>query len=112
MTSNPERICAGDAFGTRVKDPSSPYFDTFPIPPVMCAQLEIITFSKMLRPFRQVVIEGLERLFDANDRQSWFTIYLVLFILLHSCSLTTRRDEEYARQMNLEVRRVPIESST
>lgn len=103
MTSNPEWICGGDFIGSVVVDSCSPYNNMVPIPPVMNAQLEIIMYSTLLRPLRDQVLTGLETLLKENLRRNWLTIYLTLFILLHSCSLTTRRDEQFARRMELTV---------
>lgn len=103
MTSHPEWICGGDRIGSLVTDPSSPYYNTFPIPPVMNAQLEVIMYSTLLRPLRERVLTGLETLLRQNERRNWLTIYFTMFILLHSCSLTTRRDEEFARRIDFSV---------
>ncbi|CAH0055857.1 unnamed protein product [Clonostachys solani] len=40
---------------------------------------------------------------ETKRREYWYTIYLTLFILLHSRSMTTRRDKEYASSINLSV---------
>ncbi|KAL8847887.1 MAG: hypothetical protein Q9221_007098 [Calogaya cf. arnoldii] len=110
MTSMAENICSNEKVGTVVDDPSSPYFGTVPVAPVICAQLEVITFSTLQRPLMNNVLRQLQTLIAANDRRNWFTIYLGLFILLHSCSLTSRRDEEYARQMLMQTRYANPES--
>ena len=70
----------------------------------MIAQKELVIYVEFLRPLSKIVLAELQELIYANERKYWFTIYLVLFILLHSCSMITRRDEEYARQINLKVR--------
>ena len=100
----PENICSQEKLGQVVDDPSSPYYGIVPVAPVICAQLEVITFSTLQRPLMTKVLRQLKALLLANDRRNWFTIYLGLFILLHSCSMTSRRDEEYARQMLMQVR--------
>jgi hypothetical protein len=99
ITSNPEKICGGEQIGSKVLDPSSPYDDTVPLSPVACAQLELISYSRLLHPFRQQVVAGLESMFKAKPRDCWLTIYLALFVIAHSCSLITKRDEEFARQL-------------
>jgi hypothetical protein len=74
------------------------------MPPIMIAQKELVIYTKFLKPLSKTVLAELQELIYANERKYWFTIYLILFILLHSCSMITRRDEEYARQINLKVR--------
>ena len=98
-----ENICSEEKLGTVVDDLSSPYFGIVPVAPVICAQLEVVTFSTLQRPLMNRVLRQLQELIAANDKKNWFAIYLGLFILLHSCSMTTRRDQEYARQMLMTV---------
>jgi hypothetical protein len=45
----------------------------------------------------------LDELVKRNKPQYWLTIYLTTFILLHSCSMITKRDWETARQYHLRV---------
>ena len=73
------------------------------MPPVIMAQNECIFYTKLLRPTSREVLSKLHELIRANDKKNWLTIYLATFILLHSCSMTTRRDWEYARQISLPV---------
>lgn len=103
MTSLYEKICSEEKVGTVVEDAASPLYGTVPVAPVICAQLEVITFSTLQRPLKERVLKALENMLRANDRRNWLTIYLTLFILLHSCSMTTFRDAEWARQMNYPV---------
>lgn len=39
-----------------------------------------------------------------KTHEVWLTVYLALFVLLHSCAMLTRRDWEYARQMNFKTK--------
>lgn len=103
MTSLPEKICSKEQVGTTVEDKSSPYYGTVPVAPVICAQFEVIMFCCLQMPLRGKVLEGLASMMRSNDRRNWFTIYLTLFILLHSCSMTTKRNQEYATQMAMRV---------
>lgn len=103
MTSNVEWICGGDNVGQSVNDTSSPYHGTIPVPPVMCAQLEALTYSHILRPLRREVLSSLRELMTSNEVQNWFTAYLSIFVICHSCSLTTRRDEQFAQRMGYSV---------
>jgi hypothetical protein len=87
-----------------VADDTSPYNGHTPIPPVMSAQFQIIAISKILRPLKKLVVGHLAAINSAsNRRKNWFAIYLTYFILLHSCALVTRRDQEYAAQIGLQV---------
>lgn len=98
MTSNHEWIIGKERLGgTPVTDDSSPFYNRVPVSPIFCAQLEVIAYSTLLRPLQHQVGHGLKSLFASNSRKNWLTVYLTIFVLLHSCSLLTRRDEEYAR---------------
>ncbi|KAI9696522.1 MAG: hypothetical protein M1820_008150 [Bogoriella megaspora] len=100
MTSNVEWICGEETLGIpRVDDELSPWFKHLPKPAVMCSQCEIISYTTLLRPYRKQLLSHLQSVIQANKREYWYTIYLTLFLLLHSCAMITRRDEELARQM-------------
>lgn len=106
MTSNIEWICGGDKIGSTVEDETSPYYNTVPIHPVMCAQLEAIVYSCLLRSLQRIVRLQLRQLMSSPGNQGWLPAYLSIFILCHSCALTTRRDEQFARRMGFTVRGV------
>ena len=105
MSSTTEWLCGDDLLDMEpVTDATSPYYKRTPIPPVMSAQFQIIAISKILRPLKKKIVDLLTRMSSAADtRKNWLAIYLTYFILLHSCALVTRRDQEYARQINLSV---------
>jgi hypothetical protein len=104
-TSNSEWLCGDETLGTpKVMDQSSPYNKRRPIPPLINAQFQVISYSTLLRPFSKAVLDKLQNFITANKRKYWLTIYLTLFILLHSCSMITRRNAQYARQLSLKVR--------
>lgn len=102
MSSITEWLCGDDLLDMApVTDITSPYFGRTPIPPVMSAQFQIIAISKILRPLKKRVVSHLASMSSAADtRKNWFAIYLTYFILLHSCAMVTRRDQEYAAQIN------------
>jgi hypothetical protein len=103
-TSFPEKIQDGETLGLeRIVDPTYLQFNTRPIPALMVAQLELITFSVLLKPLSKAVLNELQTMIMANKKKHWLTIYLTTFLLLHNCAMMTRRDEEYARQIVLEV---------
>ncbi len=74
------------------------------MPAIIIAQKECILYSKVLRPMSKKILYDLQHLVLANKKSYWLTIYLTIFILLHSCTIVTKRDEETARQYNLKVR--------
>lgn len=103
MASHPESISGTDKIGPIVVDTCSPYYGMRPLPPVMNAQLEIIMYSTLLRPLRTRILDQLESLMKHKVQSNWVTVYFALFILLHNCSMTTRRDAEFAHRSGLAV---------
>ncbi|KAL4933686.1 uncharacterized protein BDV17DRAFT_65363 [Aspergillus undulatus] len=101
--SNPEHIRNPEILGSApVDDPDSPFHAMVPMPVIMIAQMECIMYSRILRPLSSRVLSALKDLVTENKREHWLTIYLTLFILLHSCAMLTRRDWETAREFNLQ----------
>ncbi|KAK3388504.1 hypothetical protein B0T20DRAFT_457152 [Sordaria brevicollis] len=98
LTSNPVFISSGSEAlgGTPIMDPESKYFGKVPMPKIMTAQFECIEYTNFLRPWSKAVLRELNELVLAKKREYWFTIYLAMFVLLHSCSMVTRRDRETA----------------
>ncbi|KAK4033686.1 hypothetical protein C8A01DRAFT_49768 [Parachaetomium inaequale] len=102
-TSNPEHIIGEDKLGgDRVDDPASVFHDRVPMPVIMIAQMECILYTRVLRPVHKKLLDQLNFLVKENKRQYWLTLYLTMFILLHSCAMVSRRDWETARQYNLQ----------
>ncbi|KAK3343384.1 hypothetical protein B0T25DRAFT_298854 [Lasiosphaeria hispida] len=102
LTSHPDRIVGDEHLGMRqIDDPESPFEHMTPCPPVLGAQLECIMYSCFLRPLSDKVLRNLMELMEARQPSTWYTIYLALFVLLHSCAMMTRRDMEYAKLVSL-----------
>lgn len=74
-------------------------------PPVFSAQMEIIMTAEILRPAKEQILQLLRDLMQGSQRQSWFTIYLALFILLHSCAMMTANNIRRARKHGIQVSR-------
>ncbi|KAI1506264.1 hypothetical protein F5X99DRAFT_415506 [Biscogniauxia marginata] len=101
-TSNPHHIYGNDKLGGDVvEDPDSLFYKVVPMPVIMIAQMECIMYTRVLRPLTKLVLRHLNDLVRKNKKRYWLTIYLTMFILLHSCSMLTRRDWETARQYDL-----------
>lgn len=100
MMSRSEHIVGNNTLGMPMDliDDSSPLHGKIPIPPVMADQLAAIIIQKLQIPLRKKVLEGLQTLIQAKTNNSWFTIYLCIFMLLHNCSLLTQFEEMYARK--------------
>lgn len=98
MTSHPHHIYGAEKLGGQlVNDPASIYHNKVPMPNIIIAQKECIIYSRVLRPMQKKLLQELTELVNDNKPKYWLTIYLTMFILLHSCSMITRRDWETAR---------------
>lgn len=104
LTSNPVYICGDDKLGGRaVYSTDSLHNGKVPMPVIMTAQFECINYTTFLRPWSKAVLKQLNELVLAKRRDYWLTIYYAMFVLLHSCSMTTRRDAETAVQYDMKV---------
>ena len=112
LISNPVHVCGGaEALtGARPAPPGSPHDGRVPMPVIMTAQFECINYTTFLRPWSRAVLRQLNTLVLAKRRDYWLTIYLAMFVLLHSCAMMTRRDEETATQYGMRTRYANPES--
>lgn len=106
LISNPVHICSEEKLGGHpIYSPDSLHNGKVPMPVIMTAQFECINYTNFLRPWSKAVLKQLNDLVLAKKREYWLTIYFTMFIVLHSCAMLTRRDEETARQYDMKVRR-------
>jgi len=105
MESRSERICGEETLGMlpQTFDPAAKSFNQVLLPPVMSAQLELIMTAMVLQPLKKTVLVQLQELIIKNKTRSWFTIYLCLFVLLHSCALLTSFENMRAKRHGLQV---------
>jgi hypothetical protein len=69
----------------------------------MSAQIELIATATVLNPTRKKGLMALRELIEKKRTASWFTIYLCIFILLHSCALLTEFENRLAKKYGLKV---------
>lgn len=100
MESRRERICGHEVLGMTPQngDVQADNFGNYLIPPVLQAQIELITTVKVLLPMERAIQKRLWGLMKANNTESWFTIYLSMFILMHNCALLTRAERLRAKR--------------
>jgi len=105
MESRSDRICGEETLGMEPQyyEPQCANTGIILTPPVFSAQLEVIVVAKILQPAKKEVLRRLKDLIE-DGRRSWFSIYLSLFILLHSCALLTAAANKKARKQGLETR--------
>ena len=105
MESQSERICGQETLGMEPQffDRDVNTFGTNSIPPIMSAQIELITTTRILQPLKRSILRRLQKLIKKNKLENWFPIYLCLFILLHSCSILTNDEHRAAKKYGLKV---------
>ena len=86
-----------------IDTPGSPFVDTIPITPLMDTQLDQIVITSILKQLRTQVLRQLEAKISRFEREDWFEIFLVLFILLNSIEIATTHDHEFAAMYGHEV---------
>jgi hypothetical protein len=106
ITTRSIRICGKETLGMPhdILDETSPLHGEIPVPPVMGTQIELILIQRIQIPLRKKVLECLQALIVANKPDTWFTIYLCSFILLHNCAMITKYDAGYAKKYGFPVR--------
>jgi len=105
MESRSEYICGEETLGMMPHrcHPGCPNNGEILTPPVFSAQMEIIMTARILQPAKKQILRLLRDLIHQRQRQSWFTIYLTLFILLHSCAMLTAANIKRARKQGIQV---------
>jgi hypothetical protein len=77
------------------------------IPPLIDNQLSFVILTKILKPLRKKVLEGLLRLFKTKKRSDWVVVFLASYMLLHNYEMIMKAQIEIARWRQAEVRIVP-----
>lgn len=85
-----------------VPDPREdyPYPGTLSVPRMVAGQFNNMGYHKVLAPFRRIVLEDLWKMMANSNPQHFFTVYLVVSMLLHEIPVTTRDRRRWAYQYN------------
>ncbi|KAK7442907.1 hypothetical protein Landi51_09455 [Colletotrichum acutatum] len=70
------------------KDEFHPLIDRIPTPPTMTSQIRSLAHVRLVK-HHEHILEDLEKLCCKKIRTSFFTVYLVTFIILHELAATT-----------------------
>ncbi|KAK4191761.1 hypothetical protein QBC35DRAFT_512245 [Podospora australis] len=99
LTTKSFKIVGNDNLGmphSIINDPTQELDGEAPIPPVMGAQIDMILIHEIQPKLRRVVLDELQKMVLEKKKTTWFTTYLVSFILLHNLALITDHDARYA----------------
>jgi len=105
MESRSEYIIGDECLGMepQLDDQNYHNYGKYLVPPVLSAQIELMATSTLLHPFRKEVLCVLQDFMINKKKPCWFSIFLSLFILLHSCAMLTEFERRLAVKWGHEV---------
>jgi hypothetical protein len=103
LTTSSTTIIGAETLGIKKMPTDSPQHGKRPLPPVMGAQIDNILRVSIQAQWRQKLLELLQKMVQENKQATWFTTYLITFILLHNAALLMAHDHKYAKKHNLQV---------
>ncbi|KAI1279149.1 hypothetical protein F5Y07DRAFT_387680 [Xylaria sp. FL0933] len=106
MTTKSTVIVGEETLGMSpdIMDETSSLRGKIPLPPVMGAQIELVLIHQIQSSLRREMLENLQNITQANKQHTWFTTYLITFILLHNVALLCQHDASYARKHGMKTR--------
>jgi hypothetical protein len=98
-------LCGDETLGTEaINDPKYPLGAKLPIPRMIIAQYDSIQNQIVLGRKMPRVLQLLSNTVRDNDISQWFTVYLVVFMILHETAISTRDRYRWARDRTADVR--------
>jgi hypothetical protein len=97
-------ICTPEAIGLIVvNDAESPWHGKTPITPVMDTQLDQVVIKDSLLPLRQKLLSELQSKLKKDQKDDWFEIFLVVFILSTNTEWLLRHSRKNAKRYGAKV---------
>ncbi|KAF5558292.1 hypothetical protein FNAPI_5163 [Fusarium napiforme] len=79
------------------EDKSYPLFGKVSVPRMVVAQFDTLNYNEVLERYKEKLLRDIDWLFSQDKNRWWFTIYLVVFILLREASRMTADRYRHAR---------------
>ncbi|KAF4957799.1 hypothetical protein FGADI_2883 [Fusarium gaditjirri] len=79
------------------EDKSYPLFGKVSVPRMIVAQFDTLNYNEVLERYKEKLLRDIDWLFSQDKNRWWFTIYLVVFILLREASRMTADRYRHAR---------------
>lgn len=96
--------CTGeDKLGAETIAPPWRSEDSISLPPYIDYQLSSIFMEKILKRLEIVVCRDLARMIAANRPGDWFTVVIVMVILMHGFELIFEHETSYTRRRGIPV---------
>jgi len=97
-------ICGEETLGMEpCRDPTYPLRNKLSLPRMIIAQFDSIQCDVILKRSGPSVLRQLLDFIYDNNPANWFTIYLVIFMLLHEISHSTKDRRRHAQQNRAQV---------
>ena len=96
--------CTGDdKLGAEALSPPWRPKDSISLPPYVDYQLGSIFMEKILKPLEVAVLSSLAKTVSENKAGDWFTIVVVMVILMHSFEMIFDHETTYTRRREIPV---------
>ncbi|KAF5588430.1 hypothetical protein FPCIR_7188 [Fusarium pseudocircinatum] len=79
------------------EDKSYPLYGKVSVPRMVVAQFDTLNYNEVLERYKEKLLRDIDWLFSQDKNRWWFTIYLVIFILLREASRMTADRYRHAR---------------
>ncbi|KAF4342023.1 hypothetical protein FBEOM_4024 [Fusarium beomiforme] len=79
------------------EDKSYPLYGKVSVPRMIVAQFDTLVYNEVLERYKEKLLRDIDWLFNQDKNRWWFTIYLVVFILLREGSRMTADRYRHAR---------------
>ncbi|KAF4457374.1 hypothetical protein F53441_703 [Fusarium austroafricanum] len=79
------------------EDKSYPLYGKVSVPRMIVAQFDNLNYNEVLERYKEKLLRDVDWLFNQDKKRWWFTIYLIVFILLREASRMTADRYRHAR---------------
>ncbi|PNP85220.1 hypothetical protein FNYG_01449 [Fusarium nygamai] len=79
------------------EDKSYPLYGKVSVPRMVVAQFDALNYNEILERYKEKLLRDIDWLFSQDKNRWWFTLYLVVFILLREASRMTADRYRHAR---------------
>lgn len=97
------RSCGEDKFGAEKISPPWRPKDEIALPPYIDYQFASILMEKVLAPVSERVLKRLDTLIKKRQPSDWYSIFLSIFILMHSFELIMAHEVQFTKRRNYPV---------
>lgn len=78
-------------------DETYPLYGKVSVPRMIVAQFDTLNYNGVLERYKEKLLKDIDWLFSQDKSRWWFTIYLIVFVLLREASRMTADRYRHAR---------------